>query len=76
MYLNTSHSGEFVWAKTFGGTGSDFGWSIGVHVSGSVYIAGGYQGTVDFDPGTGTDNRTSAGGRDIFVMKLGSIGGP
>ncbi|GAB4149967.1 MAG: hypothetical protein Fur0041_22860 [Bacteroidia bacterium] len=35
-----------------------------------MYSAGFFYGTVDFDPGPGVLNRTSAGLNDMFVMKL------
>jgi hypothetical protein len=66
--------GDFVWAKGLGGTGNDYGASITVDSSGNVYAIGKYVGTVDFDPGAGTFNLTSAGGGDIFVTKLDSSG--
>jgi hypothetical protein len=67
-------SGNFVWAKRFGGTSSDYGYSIAVDSSGNVYTTGYFQGTADFDPGAGTSNLTSAGNADVFVSKLDSSG--
>ncbi len=68
-------NGDFVWAKRMGGTNYDDSRSIALDpLSGDVYTTGSYQGTVDFDPGAGTVNLTSAGGRDIFVSKLDSSG--
>ena len=54
-------------------------WASGVAVdgSGNVYTTGyftGTVGTVDFDPGAGDFNLTSAGRSDIFVSKLDSAG--
>lgn len=69
-----SSSGSFVWAKSFGGTGDDYGNSIKVDASGNVYLAGSFMGTVDFDPGTATTNLASVGGEDIFVQKLNASG--
>ncbi len=67
-------AGNFVWAKKMGGSSYDYGWSVAVDGSGNVYITGEFQGTVDFDPGTGTNNLTSAGQSDIFVSKLDASG--
>ena len=67
--------GNFVWAKSVGGTGADRGYGIAVDASGNVYTSGAFQNTVDFDPSPGgTANRTSAGNSDIFVQKLDSDG--
>jgi hypothetical protein len=38
------------------------------------YTTGYYSGTVDFDPGAGTNNLTSVGAKDIFISKLDSAG--
>ena len=68
-------SGNFLWAKTFGGDSSgDVGNSITVDASGNVYTTGYFVGTGDFDPGAGTANLTSAGLIDIFVQKLDASG--
>jgi len=67
-------TGALLWAKSFGGSSSDVGNSIAVDSSGNVYTTGYFQGTVDFDPGAGTTNLTSAGAYDIFVLKLDSTG--
>jgi hypothetical protein len=41
---------------------------------GSVYAAGGFSNTVDFDPGTGVVNRTALSGSDGFLLKLAADG--
>jgi len=69
-----SSSGVLQWAKSFGGTETDEGNSVSVDASGNVYISGWFSATVDFDPGSGTNNLTSAGGFDAFVMKLNTSG--
>jgi hypothetical protein len=66
--------GNFRWAKRIGGSGADRGQAIAVDINGNVYSAGYFSGTVDFDPGDGTANVRSAGGKDIFISKLDSSG--
>ena len=41
---------------------------------GNVYTTGYFEGSVDFDPGIGTNLLTSAGLIDIFVLKLDTSG--
>jgi len=67
-------SGNFLWAKSMGGTSFEGGYSIAVDGSGNVYTTGFFQGTVDIDPGAGTSNFTSAGSYDIFISKLDTAG--
>ena len=55
--LKLDSSGNYVWAKSFGGTRMDFAWSVAVDSSGNVYTTGYFNGTVDFDPGAGTTLR-------------------
>jgi hypothetical protein len=67
-------SGNFVWAKQMGAADYDYGNSIALDAAANVYTTGTFLGTVDFDPGAGTFNLTSAGGIDIFICKLDSSG--
>ena len=63
-------NGNFLWARGIGGTGSDAGLGLDLDVSGNIYMAGQFSDTVDFDPGGGTTNLTSAGASDIFIAKF------
>jgi hypothetical protein len=65
---------NFGWAKGMGGSGSEAGYNITTDGVGNVYVTGPFEGTVDFDPGLGTSNLTSAGGRDIYICKLDENG--
>ncbi len=67
-------SGNYQWARSFGSSLNDVGQSVAVDASGNVYTTGRFRGTVDFDPGAGTANFTSAGQDDIFVQKLDASG--
>ncbi len=64
-------SGNFLWAKSFGGTGIDDGYGITVDNSGNLFITGDFSGTMFFTP---TDSLVSLGGYDIFVAKLDNNG--
>lgn len=77
--------GNLLWAKSMGGTDREQADGIALDGSDNVYITGHYRGTVDFDPGEGIFNLTSAGNEDIFISKYDasgnfvwakSIGGP
>lgn len=67
-------SGNFVWAKQLGGTGSDWGIAISIDALGNIYTSGIFEGTADFDPGPGTVNLTSTSGRSLFISKLDASG--
>ncbi len=58
-------NGSVLWAKGFGGSGTDEGQGIDEYL-GSIYLNGTFSGTVDFDHNT----HTSAGSRDIFVAQI------
>ncbi|MEP7165116.1 MAG: T9SS type A sorting domain-containing protein [Ferruginibacter sp.] len=62
----------FEWAKSMGAAFADEGHSVVVDVSGNVYTTGTFRKTVDFDPGPGVFNLTTAVGNngDVFISKL------
>jgi hypothetical protein len=66
----SSSTGQVIWAKRFGGTSDDFGLAVALDSSNNVYIAGTFQGAIDFGGGA----IQSAGGSDAFVLKLTSDG--
>jgi hypothetical protein len=66
-------SGNFQWAKSFGSTSQDIGFSIMIDASGNVVTTGHFFGTIDFDPGAGVFNMT-ASSQDMFVSKLDASG--
>ncbi|MBA3663500.1 MAG: T9SS type A sorting domain-containing protein [Bacteroidetes bacterium] len=67
-------NGNFVWAEKIGGTALDAAYSLVLDANTNIYIAGQFETTVDFDPGAGVYNLTSAGSSDGFICKLSSIG--
>jgi VCBS repeat-containing protein len=66
--------GTFEWVVGMGGTDFEEGNGVSVDDAGNVYVAGHFADTVDFDPGVGTLGLTSAGGSDMFVLKLDTTG--
>ncbi len=66
-------SGNFEWARTWGGPDADWGNGVAADGSGDVYVTGFSSGTVEFDPGGG-DPHTSNGIGDVFLSKFGSSG--
>lgn len=64
----------FGFASTTTGASGASGYDIALDSSGNSYLTGRFQGTLDCDPGPGVVNITSAGGYDIFVMKLDANG--
>lgn len=67
-------SGNFVWAKQFGGVGEDFANYLALDRANNVYITGVFMGSADFDPSSNVFNLVSAGRNDIFINKLDAIG--
>ncbi len=62
------------WARTWGDIGRDESYAVAADESGNVYVTGRFRDTVDFDPGSGIDSRTSNGEWDIFLVKYDSSG--
>lgn len=56
--------------------GSDYMYVTDLHVgaNNSIFVSGEFDGTVDFNPGAGTNNFTSIGGSDAFLVKLSANG--
>lgn len=61
--------GNYKWAKSIGSSGSDFGYFVQADIYGNAYVTGSFQGTVDFDPSTGTTNLIASGSDDAFYAK-------
>jgi hypothetical protein len=68
--------GNFVWAKQFIGTNGGYATSIAVDNSGNIYSAGGFDGTIDFDPGPSVFNLSCVPGSaiDMYISKLDATG--
>jgi hypothetical protein len=65
-------TGAPLWAKDYGDGQSQLGYSVAVDATGNVGLVGAYEGTINF--GAPTTALTSAGGDDIYVVKLDPTG--
>ncbi|MBL0095053.1 MAG: T9SS type A sorting domain-containing protein [Bacteroidetes bacterium] len=71
----TDPSGNFIWAKSMGGTLSEWANAIETDNSGNVVFTGYFGGTADFDPSPSVFNIVSvAVTTDIFLAKLDANG--
>jgi hypothetical protein len=68
--------GNFLWAKSFGGSYVAAAVAVATDSSGNVYVSGWFGSTVDFDPGSGTFNMvaTIIGHMDLYIVKLSPAG--
>ncbi|MBK9282752.1 MAG: hypothetical protein IPM51_00340 [Sphingobacteriaceae bacterium] len=67
-------SGNFIWAKNVGSSGSDYAYGLFINQIGDVYVSGNFFNTIDLDPGPAIFTATSNGSEDVFLLKLNSIG--
>jgi hypothetical protein len=73
-------AGAWQWAGTWGGTGTQspaydsIGYGVDVDSAGNPYVAGGFMGICDFDPGPGSEVHGTDPGTDSFVSKFDAQG--
>lgn len=68
--LNLFSQSNYSWVINSGGSGNDQAQAVTADGSGNIYVTGYFTGTVSF----GTTNLTSAGDKDMFLVKLNSGG--
>ncbi len=68
--VKLTSDGEHIWGRSWGGNGYDNSYSVDIGDNGLIHVAGRFEETVDFDPGSGVDERTSNGGYDTFINVL------
>jgi hypothetical protein len=69
-----TNNGNLIWCKRMGGTNQDVAVKMAIDTAGNIYITGYFNGTVDFNPNSGVNSLTAAGGRNTFVCKLDANG--
>jgi len=67
-----SPTGDLVWVHSFGNTGVDAGRALTIDSDDNLQITGGFNGTIDFDPGVGVSELTVT--NDMFILTLNLAG--
>lgn len=65
-----SSQGDYIWSTNIGSTSYDGASAITIDSEQYVYCTGGFQGTTDFDPGSGSFSMTPDHSLDNFILKL------
>jgi hypothetical protein len=65
-------AGMHVWVYPITGSNSQLGQEVG-YVPNSIYLAGNFRSTADLDPLNGTNNVTSAGNEDVYLIRLNGL---
>ncbi len=73
-FLAGAQSLNISWVDAIGGSGNEVVQSTVVDASGNVYIAGSFEGVVNFNPNGTTTNLTSFGLKDAFFGKYTTAG--
>jgi PKD repeat protein len=69
-----SPEGNFLWAKTWGGSDKDYTNVICDDSSGNIYVGGAFSGIADFDPGPNSVLRTAHQQTEAFIEKFNPAG--
>ncbi|MBP6512770.1 MAG: hypothetical protein KA347_08880, partial [Bacteroidia bacterium] len=68
LFVSSAHyhlfAQGYVWSRGFLGASDVYGKTVATDAAGNVFTSGYFTGTVDFDPGAGVYNLTSAGNYD------------
>ncbi|MFT5778260.1 MAG: hypothetical protein ACI837_001216 [Crocinitomicaceae bacterium] len=69
-------AGNLMWVVTEGGGSNDYAYAMDMDSTGSTYVSGCFQGTVDFDPALATSHliTSTSSSADVFIQKLDSAG--
>ncbi len=76
VVLKYTSNGSFIWGKTIVGSSPSyaFGNRIVSDANGEIYLAGYFQGTIDFDPDNPSNGEIVGGNQNPFVAKYGPDG--
>ena len=74
VLINFDDNGNYNWSLSTGGSGDDRPYGFFTNTLNEVFITGLFWGSVDFDPGVGSNILNSNGSSDIFCSKYNSSG--
>jgi fibronectin type 3 domain-containing protein len=69
-----SADGNYIWARSFGGSSSDSANDLGLDSAGNLYVTGSFCGTVSFDPSGSGHVSVSNQSTDAFVLSFDGNG--
>ncbi|MEN9639974.1 MAG: hypothetical protein RLZZ262_1843 [Bacteroidota bacterium] len=72
--LKLASSGETIWYESIGNPSSNVVTDFTLDNQGSIVLTGYFAGTLDFDPQETSDELTSIGSWDVYVLKLDTEG--
>ncbi len=72
--IKLNQNGNLQWVRTIGDDNSDYASGLVINNSGKLVITGGFEGTVDLNPGAGVNSYTSVGSADNFLLMLDASG--
>lgn len=73
FFVKYNHQGVYQWARRLRSTNATNIRSMALGPNGNIILAGTFNGSTDFDPGSGLQNRTAVN-RDIFIANYSSSG--
>jgi hypothetical protein len=74
LFIGLANAQQLEWAKVIGNTSTEVCESTVVDAAGNIYSIGFFGGTVDFDSGAPVNELISAGGKDVYILKLDNAG--
>jgi hypothetical protein len=74
-FLKLDNNGDFLWANSIFGNSDLYITDTDIDGSGNTYYTGVFGGTVDFNPGSETNDHNSGSTTDNFILKLDVNGG-
>ncbi len=74
FFAKYDSAGNYLWANSLGSTGADCGTALSLNATGNIVLTGTFNGTVDFDAGSGIVNMTSVTTANSYILKYNSTG--